>query len=197
MTATFATFEDNALIKLTLEGQAECFTVLMDRHLAAVRRCIGSLVRSAADAEDIVQEVVLKVWRRLSSFRAQSSFRTWLTSVAVNEARQSYRRQHRRPLCLVPDNLDGFRSPGERPDQSLVRTHDARTVRRAVAALPAKYRQVLVLRYLEELSPREIAEGLQSNLPTVKTRLFRARRMLLRALQPRLGPKSALRISQS
>lgn len=86
MTPPLASFEDSVLIKLALAGQSECFTVLMDRHIVSVKRCIGSMVRSAADAEDLVQDVVLKVWRHLSTFRPESSFRTWLTRVAINEA---------------------------------------------------------------------------------------------------------------
>jgi RNA polymerase sigma-70 factor (ECF subfamily) len=79
MTPSIATFEDNTLIELTLAGQAECFTILMDRHLAAVKRHIGSTAPNATDVEDILQEVLLKVWRHLSTFRSESSFRTWMT----------------------------------------------------------------------------------------------------------------------
>src|SRR5271169_2908119 len=88
--APLATFEDSALIKLALEGQTECFTVLTNRHLPAVRRRIASIVPNTTDADDLLQEVLLKVWRHLSTFRSESTFRTWMTRVAINVALQSY-----------------------------------------------------------------------------------------------------------
>ena len=183
MTPTFATFEDSALIKLALAGQAECFTALMDRHLFAIRRRISSMVQNPADAEDVLQEVSLKVWRRLSTFRSESSFRTWMTRVAINEALQSFRQEQRRPLCQALENLDSVASSDESPYQSFSRVETTRAVRRAVAELPAKHRDVLILRDLRELSARETAQSLQSTVPAVKTRLFRARLMLLAAVQ--------------
>ena len=183
MTPTFATFEDSALIKLALAGQAECFAVLMDRHLFAIRRRISSMVQNPADAEDVLQEVSLKVWRRLSTFRSESSFRTWMTRVAINEALQSFRQEQRRPLCQALENLESVASSDESPYQSFSRVETTRAVRRAVAELPAKHRDVLILRDLRELSARETAQSLESTVPAVKTRLFRARLMLLAAVQ--------------
>jgi RNA polymerase sigma-70 factor (ECF subfamily) len=183
MTPPLASFEDSVLIELALAGQSECFTVLMDRHLVAVKRCIGSMVRNAADSEDLVQEVVLKVWRHLSTFRSESSFRTWLTRVATNEALQSYRRDRCKPLCQALGDFDALDSHAESPHQSYARIEMAQAVHGAVAALPAKYRQVLTLRDLEELSAQETALRLQSSIPTVKTRLFRARLMLSATLR--------------
>jgi RNA polymerase sigma-70 factor (ECF subfamily) len=178
MTPPLATFEDNALIKLALAGQAECFTVLIDRHLAAVKKRISSMVQNAAEADDILQNVLLNVWRHLSTFRSESSFRTWMTRVAMNEALQSYRRKRRNPLCQALGDLDAFASPWESPYQSFARLETTKTVRSAVARLPARYRQVLILRDIQELSSGEIAESLQATIPAVKTRLFRARLML-------------------
>jgi len=183
MQPPLATFEDRALIDLALAGHTECFAALMDRHLAAVRRHIGSMVRNTTDADDLLQDVSLKVWRRLSTFRAESSFRTWMTRVAVNEALQAYRRGQRTPLLGASGNLDDLVSPSESPHQSLARAETTQAVHTAVAGLPEKYRQVVILRDLEERSARETAQSLQSTIPAVKTRLFRARLMLLAALQ--------------
>jgi RNA polymerase sigma-70 factor (ECF subfamily) len=183
MSPPLVTFEDSALIKLALAGQAECFTVLTNRHLPAVRRRIGSIVRNTTDADDLLQEVLLKVWRHLSTFRSESSFRTWMTRVAVNEALQSYRRQQSRPMCQALGDFDIFASPNESPLAVLTRAETTQVVRKAVVALPEKYRQALILRHLEQLSLKETAQCLQSSIPAVKTRLFRARLMLLVALR--------------
>ncbi|MCU1337755.1 MAG: polymerase, sigma-24 subunit, subfamily [Bryobacterales bacterium] len=183
MALPLAAFEDSALIKLVQEGQSEYFTILINRHLHAVSKCIHSMVQNAADADDVLQEVLLKVWRHLSAFRSESSFRTWMTRVAVNEVLQSYRRQQSRPLCRATIRLDALTSPAESPYQYLARIEVTKAVRTAVAGLPAIYRQVLILREFEQLSGREIAQSLHSSIPAVKTRLFRARLMLLAALQ--------------
>ena len=183
MTRQLARFEDSTLIKLALEGQTECFAVLIDRHLIAVRKRIASMVGNATDAEDLLQEVLLKVWRHLSTFRSESSFRTWMTRVAINEALQFYRRERCRPTCQPIGGLDAFVSQSESPHQSFARVHATQAVRNAVVILPDKYRQVLILRDLEQLSARETAQRLQSSIPAVKTRLFRARLMLLAAIE--------------
>jgi RNA polymerase sigma-70 factor (ECF subfamily) len=184
MTPTLRAVEDNALIEMAMAGQGECFTILMDRHLAAVRRRIRPMVRNAADADDLIQEVLLKVWRHLSTFRAESSFRTWMTRVAINEALQAHRREQcRPPRTQELRDLDTFASPDESPYRSLARSELIRAVRNAVMKLPAKYRQVLILRDLEQLSTSETARSLQSSIPAVKTRLLRARLMILAALQ--------------
>jgi RNA polymerase sigma-70 factor, ECF subfamily len=183
MDPIFATFEDSALIKLALAGQTECFMILMDRHLAPIRRRIGAMVRNTADADDVLQEVLLKVWRSLSTFRSKSSFRTWMTRVAINEALQTFRRQQRSPLCRAFGDFDTFPSPTELPLQSLTRAETARLVRKAVVELPAKYRQVIILREFEHRSTPEIAHSLHASIPAVKTRLFRGRLMLQAALE--------------
>jgi len=183
MAPPLAALEDSTLIKLALAGRTECFAALTDRHLAAVKGRIGSLVPNATDAEDILQEVLLKVWRCLSTFRSESSFRTWITRVAINEALQAYRRARCRPLCCALGDLDIIASSGDSPHHSLVRAEAMQAVRSAVAALPAKYRQVLILRDLEELSAGETAQRLQSSVPAVRTQRFRARLMLSAALK--------------
>jgi RNA polymerase sigma-70 factor (ECF subfamily) len=184
MSPTLAAIEDSALIELALAGQSECFTLLMDRHLGAVRRRVRSMVRSAADLEDLLQEVLLKVWLHLSTFRSESSFRTWMTRVAINEALQAHRREQCRPPCSQePRDLDTFASPAESPYRSLARNEAIQAVRNAVMKLPAKYRQVLILRDLDQINTLETAQSLQASIPAVKTRLQRARLMLLARLQ--------------
>jgi RNA polymerase sigma-70 factor (ECF subfamily) len=184
MSPALAAVEDSALIEMALAGQSECFTLLMDRHLGAVRRRVRSMVRSAADLEDLLQEVLLKVWLHLSTFRSESSFRTWMTRVAINEALQANRREQcRPPRSQELRDLDTFTSAVESPYRSLARREAIQAVRNAVMKLPAKYRQVLILRDLDQLDTLETAQSLQASVPAVKTRLQRARLMLLARLQ--------------
>jgi RNA polymerase sigma-70 factor (ECF subfamily) len=181
-TKSLALFSDLDLIRLILDGQTECFTALMDRHLSAIWRCIGFMLRGKGVAEDLTQEVVLKAWRFLPAFRAESSFRTWLTRVTGNEVRQFQRREGRTRFQELP-NPDVLPSRDESPYEHVARIQRTEIVRALVKSLPARYREVLMLRELEELSILEIAERLRCPVPTVKTRLFRGRSMLLAGVQ--------------
>ena len=91
MTSVPATLDDTTLIKLALAGHVEAFAALMDRHKAAVRRRIFAMVRST---DDLLQEVQLQVWRHLSAFRSESTFRTWIIRVAISEMVQSSHIDH-------------------------------------------------------------------------------------------------------
>jgi hypothetical protein len=113
--------DDSVLINLVLSGHADCFGVLLDRYLAAFRSRIRWMTRSVSDADDIMQEVQLKIWRRLGSFTSESSFRTWMTSIAINEARQFYRRANRAPLVQDCGELAERKSTSESPLQACVR----------------------------------------------------------------------------
>jgi RNA polymerase sigma-70 factor (ECF subfamily) len=189
MVPLLATLKDSALIKLALAGQTECFAVLTSRHLPAVRRRIGLIVPSTTDADDVLQESLLKVWCHLSTFRSECNFRTWMTRVAINEALQSYRRERKTRICQALVDLDTFASPNESPVESITRAETTRIVRRVVVELPAKYRQAVALRYLEQHSLRETAQWLHSSVPAMKSRLFRARLMVSAALQRPENPE--------
>ena len=182
MAAHIARFEDRTVIEMTVAGRTDCFSVLMNRHRAAVTRCIGAIVKNRSDVEDLVQETFLKAWLRLSTFRFEANFRTWITRVAVNEALASYRRQRHRPFCSALANLETLPSSWGSPDKTLARLEARRTVRSAIAGLPNKYREILTLCDLKQLSAKETARELKSSIPLVKTRLFRARHMLSTAL---------------
>ena len=174
--------DDCSLINLVLNGNAECFGVLMDRHLAAVRRRIRGMTRSVSDADDIMQEVQLKIWRGLGSFRSEASFRTWMTRVAINEALQFYRKANRVPLVHDRTELAELTSASESPLQACVRAELTGRLKAAVERLPVKLKQVVDLHNLQELSLQETAQELQATTPAVKTRLFRAKAALLKAL---------------
>jgi len=139
-TPPLATFEDTVLIEMTLAGRADCFAALMDRHLASVKRCIVSMVRDETEVEDLVQEVLLKVWRRLSTFRLEASFRTWMTRVAINEVLQLYRRRKYCRLRQAFGDFDAFPSRGDSPYQSMARAETEKTLHGAIARMPSRYR---------------------------------------------------------
>jgi RNA polymerase sigma-70 factor (ECF subfamily) len=170
-----AAIEDSALIRRVLAGQTDCFEVSINRHLPTVRARVRLMAPNTADVDDILQEILLKVWGHLSSFQSQSSFRAWITRVAINEVLQSYRRKQSRSICQTFGDVDALDSPIESPLQALARAEMTRDVRNPIIELPAKYEEVLTLRSFEELSVLEIAQSVRLSVPAVKTRLFRAR----------------------
>jgi len=182
--------DDRTLIQMTLAGHNACFDALMDRHLCAIRKRVQAMIPNKAEAEDVLQEVQLKSWAHLSSFRCDSSFRTWITRIAINEALQSHRRRRTERECDAID-FDRLPVPGESPEQLYARQEMAGRIRRAIRQLPAKFQPVVVLRELRELSVRETARELNSNRQLVKTRLFRARIMLSKALREQPKKPSA------
>ena len=187
MTQSGLTLKDNALVELTLAGQTECFSVLINRHAAAVRNHLSRLVQNHSDLDDVVQDTFMKAWVRLSTFRFEATFRTWLISVALNEALTLYRRRKCRLSWPVIENLEALPSNCESPYQTFARIEACFRVRTAVQKLPRKYREVLVLRDLEQLTVGETAKRMNASIPLVKTRLFRARRMLTDALSEQAG----------
>jgi RNA polymerase sigma-70 factor, ECF subfamily len=183
MDPPLATLGDSALIKMVLSGRTDCFAVLMNRYLPIVRRRIGSIVANTADVEDLSQEVFFKVWHHLSAFREESAFSTWVGRIAVNEALNLCRQNERRPNWHIVEDLDTFASAIDSPLQCLAQSEAREILHSAVAELPVIYRRVLILRDFEESSMEEIARLVRSTIPAVKTRLFRARVMLLQLLQ--------------
>lgn len=182
MTIPTALYEDRVLIERTLAGQTECFTILINRHLGPLSRRINSMVRNASDAEDIIQDVLLKAWLHLPKFRFEATFRTWVTRVAINEVLQQYRREQRSLLSPAGPHIEDFPEVSESPHQALARKERQKMLGEAIAELPPKYQQILMLRDVEQLSVGETARSLDASIPLVKSRLFRARRMLSAAL---------------
>jgi RNA polymerase sigma-70 factor, ECF subfamily len=178
-----AQVEDNALIQRSLAGDAESFAQLVNRHSGYVHRQIRGILRNHPDAGDLLQDVFLKVRSRLASFRAESTFRTWMTLVAVNQTLMLIRREQCRPRCQPLDNVHRLVCPGELTDQSLMRSEEAHGLRRAVWRLPCIYRSVVTLHDLDQLSLKETARRVKATIPAVKSRLFRGRQMLQAAIQ--------------
>jgi RNA polymerase sigma-70 factor (ECF subfamily) len=154
------------------------------------RRMLGN----DADAEDVTQDVLLQVIRKLDTFRGESAFPTWLHKVTVNAALAHRRKRASREARRVHDPLDSFLEDGShaapvrpwsvRPEQEAL-DHETRSlIERAIMELPEIYRDVYVLSDVESLSNAEIGEILGLSVPAVKSRLHRARLLMRTALAP-------------
>lgn len=191
---------DAELIARILKGERELFHQLVRPYEKSVYFATFSILQNEQDAEDAAQETVLKALKNLGNFRAESKFSTWLVSIAVNEARARLR--HARVLKFEsvdesPPDEEGSFTPSvisdwrEVPLQALERKELRELLRRAIAGLPEIYREVLLLRDVEEFSIAEAAATLGVSEGVVKTRLLRARLMMQKILAPQLASKKS------
>jgi RNA polymerase sigma-70 factor, ECF subfamily len=182
------------MIAAILAGDIQLYHELIHPYERSVYVMALSYMKNEADAEDVAQEAIVRAFRKLSSFRAESKFSTWLISITINEARTRLRRQvlvRMDSLDQLPDE-DKSLSPAllrdwrEIPSEAIERDEVRKLIQQAVDQLPDIYREVFLLRDVEELSINEAAEVLKISIPSVKVRLHRARLMLQKQLAPQL-----------
>ena len=182
------------MIAAVLAGEIQLYHELIRPYERSVYVMALSYMKNDADAEDVSQEAFIRAFRKLESFRAESKFSTWLISITINEARTRLRRQalvRMEPLDQHPDE-DKEISPAllrdwrEIPSEAVERAEVRNLIRLAVEQLPDIYREVFLLRDVEELTISETAEALNISIPSVKVRLHRARMRLQKQLAPQL-----------
>jgi len=187
--------QEKELIARILAGEVDLFHQLVRPYEKLVYVTAFTMLRNDAEAEDAAQEVMINAFRHLKSFRGEAKFSTWLVTIAMNEARQRLRRikvAAQESLDEEKEEHEGDFTPAfltdwrEIPSEALEKKEMAQKLREAVAQLPPIYREVLVLRDLEELNQEETAAALGINVTLVKVRLHRARMMLQKLLAPYL-----------
>lgn len=184
--------QERQLLTRSAAGDRGAFTDLADHFQAPLFRYLRSLVRSDEAAEDALQEVLVGVWRGASGYRAETSPRAWVFSLARRQAARTWRRRVGEPVD--PDPLDvlgraaGFACTDADPEALVSRAEDEEQLRAALDRLSEADREVLVLRDLEGLSGAEAAEVLGLELAALKTRLHRARLRLMAELRAIGGP---------
>ena len=186
--------DEAQVIACIVRGETQLFHDLIRPYERSVYVMVLSLLQNEADAEDAAQEAFLKAFRNLAKFRAESKFSTWLISIALNEARSKLRQKKARKIESLDSGseVDGHVSPAilrdwrEVPSEALERMEVRRMIQLAIADLPGIYREIFLLRDVEELSVNESAEALGISIGAVKVRLHRARMMLQQTLAPQL-----------
>jgi RNA polymerase sigma-70 factor (ECF subfamily) len=202
MTSPNAEFEADCIRRI-LAGERHLFHALIRPSERAIYFLLLSLLRNEAEAEDAAQDTAIKVFLNLKNFRGDSQFRTWVLSIARNEGLGRLRKAGTRreeSLDAEIDEQTGDYTPAlltswrEVPSEALERQELGEILRKAVEGLPAIYRNVVLLRDIEEMDVRETAAALGVTEGAVKVRLHRARALLQRELAPRLegfAPKRA------
>jgi RNA polymerase sigma-70 factor, ECF subfamily len=174
---------DGALVEAARGGHADAFSVLATRYQRMVYRVCARFVATHEDTSDLTQDVFLRAFRALPSYRGQAAFKTWLYRIAVNAGltRATVGRPEEHELLSDVPAGDAI----EQVDTALDRARRAERVRRAVRQLPPRQRAAIVLRVFQDLSHEEAARVLGCSVGTVKANVFHALRKLRTLLQDR------------
>ncbi len=181
-----------ALVSMAKLGDNDAFVELGKLHSNRILRTIYHITRNWHDAEDALQDAMLRAFSHLKDFQEQSSFSTWLTRIAINSALMILRKKRRRseiPFEGIDDRGDRYelrevKSPAENPESRLARKEREELVQDAILGLPQVLREAIELRQARGYSIRQIAQALDISVPAVKSRLARARLNLRTALLP-------------
>jgi RNA polymerase sigma-70 factor, ECF subfamily len=188
---------DDKLVERACRHDFVAFEALMRRHNRRLFRVTRGVLRDGDAAQDAVQETYLRAFTRLDSYQPTGKFAAWITRVALNEALMIRRREHGDTVSLEEVGEEAIFAeesvPSGQPsaDQYLEAAHARALLEHAIDALPENFRLVFVLRAVEGLDVRETAESLGINSTTVRTRLFRAQRLLRTELSRRLNTESS------
>jgi len=191
--------DESALIERVRGGEKALFYELIRPYERSVYLSAYSVLHNQADAEEVVQETLLKAFTHLDQLRANDKFKAWLLLIAVNEARMRRRKDHRHLYDSLEEQAmateEGefmprqFADWREIPSDLVERKEIKAAVRSALDTLPEKYREVFVLRDMQHLTVTETAAVLGLTVPAVKTQLHRARLQMREQLAPIFGKR--------
>lgn len=178
-------FPDSEMLERLKAGDEDAFAALLDRYSGQTYRLARAITGDPQDAEEVVQDVFMTVFRKIESFEGRSAFSTWLHRITVNAAMMKIRGRKERVEEDIEQWLPAFDDTGHHlrpveawsanPEKVLLQQERRSLVRQALATLPAEYRAVVALRDLQGLSGEEVAETLGLSVAAVKSRLHRAR----------------------
>ena len=186
---------DAILVTSFLGGDGRSFDALVERYQTRLLNFVYRIVGDRERAEDLVQEVFIRVHRHIGRFDQSKKFSTWIYTIASNLAKNELRNRARNPLVLFTSLTQGWEDEGRaldfedlttQPDDLFRKRHVRELVEESVSKLPEHHREVFVLRELEGRSYEEIAEITKCNIGTVKSRLNRARSSFAEIIEPAL-----------
>ncbi|SEK81613.1 RNA polymerase sigma-70 factor, ECF subfamily [Atopomonas hussainii] len=185
--------DDQALIERVQKGDKRAFDLLVLRYQHRILGLVQRFVRDPHEAQDVAQEAFIKAYRALANFRGDSAFYTWLYRIAINTAKNYLVSRGRRPPDADVSAEDAEFYEGdhalkdvESPERNLLRDEIEQAVHKVIRQLPEDLRTALTLREFEGLSYEDIASVMQCPVGTVRSRIFRAREAIDKALQPLL-----------
>jgi RNA polymerase sigma-70 factor (ECF subfamily) len=195
--------DEGALLESLRRGEETAFEALVQRFQHPVYHLVQRLIDDPSEAGDVTQDVFLKVFRNVGSFRGQSSLKTWTYRIAVNEAhnrRRWFGRHRRAEVGLESEEpgrgyIDHLHDRSRSPYDVALNHEWHEAIERALESLNPVFRSAVVLRDLEDMSYEEIADVLNVSLGTVKSRILRGRESLRKALEEQMEPSRGLQFT--
>jgi RNA polymerase sigma factor (sigma-70 family) len=185
--------EDAALIKRALDGDQKAFKRLRQKYYDAIYNAIYRMIRDKEEVTDLTQEAFIKAFTSLASFNDEYAFSTWLFKIATNNSIDYIRRKRLQTFSInkpieSKDSDYTFEIPDStyEADSELISGQRKKLLDDAIASLPPRYRQVIILRHVDEKEYQEIAALLKLPLGTVKAHIFRARELLYKKLRDKM-----------
>ena len=193
MTGNSTPNSDQQLVERVQKGDKRAFDMLVLKYQHKIVAIVGRYVKDNAEVYDVVQEAFIKAYRALGNFRGDSAFYTWLYRIAINTAKNHLVSRSRRPPSSDVDVDDADYYDGseplrdiETPEGAMARDQLQEVVNNAIAGLPEDLRTALTLREMEGLSYEDIASVMDCPVGTVRSRIFRAREAVDKAIRPLL-----------
>lgn len=186
LAAVVGPLEDAELVRRIRGGETALFELVMRRYNQRLFRVLRALLRDESEAEDVLQDAYVRAYSHLGQLEQPERLASWLTHIAVHEAKARLRRRAR-VVDMKEGPLRAMPSPSRDPEQEALGKQMQRVLASAIDELPVGYRTVFVLRDVEGMSTAEVAESLRLSEQAVKMRLHRARAALREGLYDRLG----------
>jgi RNA polymerase sigma-70 factor (ECF subfamily) len=185
--------EDSLLIQQALTGDQKAFRTLRLKYYTPIFKLISRMIRNREEVEDLTQEAFIKAFTSLASFNEEYSFSTWLYKIATNNAIDYVRKRKLQTFSInkpieseESDYSFELQDTEPEPDQELIAVQRKKMLDDAMESLPGKYRQVILMRHVDEKEYQEIAKTLKLPLGTVKAHIFRARELLYKQLRDKM-----------
>lgn len=170
---------DEQLVDLVRQGDHEAYRLLMERHKDYIYTLIYRMIEHRETAEDLTQEVFIKLYRSLIHFRGESQLKTWIYRLTLNLVTDYRRSRSRRPYEAVLDQVKSwFGDQRMEPEARALRKEEQQTMQGLLAGLPEKYRLILYLYHYKQLTYQEISEITGLKIKTIETRLYRGKALL-------------------
>ncbi len=171
--------DDTHLVKASQQGDQDAFASLMHKHQRRVFNLVLRMLQDYDEASEITQEAFLAAWMGLPAFRGEARFATWLYRIAYNRALKQLERRKRERLLQAAIEAEQILEQVNKQAEDILEQCDRQAIiREQLEKLPTKYRIVLILRHIQEMTYEEMADILTIPIGTIKTHLFRARHLL-------------------
>jgi len=192
---------DEEIVSFIIKGRTELFSVIIDRYQSKVFSTVCHYTHDHEEARDLTQEIFIKLYNNLQSYKSKASFSTWLYRIAVNRCIDWTRKKKLQTVSTIYDSsdeeidiYDTITDSGGGPEETLIKQENKAYIREVVEDLPEIYKTVIILYYFEDFSPREISDITDVPKRTIETRLYRGKNLLKLRLEELIcgGEKNVL-----